>query len=60
MIYSRFGGEVTIIGGNVEKGEVDIILSDGETVKETYINELKADDGLTEIIEAIEKVNKDK
>lgn len=58
MIYSRFGPKVRIIRGDIEKGEVDIErVSDGK-VTETYINELKATDGIDEIIKAIEAANK--
>ena len=64
MIFTRFGSEVEVLGGNIEKGEIDInIFNEADGLKldkqfmSTYINELKADNGFTEICEAINKAN---
>ncbi len=57
MITTRFGSEVKILCGNIENGTVDIeTIEDGKHYK-TYIAELKADNGICEIAEAIESVN---
>lgn len=59
MIYSRFGSPVSrVISGNIQKGEIDCIFYDDinkySRIVKTYINELKADNGFTEICEAIQ------
>lgn len=59
MIYTRFGTEVEIHGGNIETGEVSIIRIgiDWKPLKTTTA-ELRADNGINEINEAIERVNR--
>jgi hypothetical protein len=57
MVYTRFGSVVTVLGGNVDKGEVDVKREDGSILK-TYTCELKADNGWAEISDAIEAANK--
>lgn len=62
MIYTRFSDgqsedAITIIGGDIDKGHVDIKFADGSTM-ETFIAELKADGGFNEICEAINQANK--
>ncbi len=54
-IYTRFGGKVTIVAADLEKGFVDIRRDDG-SIMHTYLNELKADDGFKEIEEASKDV----
>ena len=56
MITTRFGSEVTVKSGNIAKDEVDVIRADG-SILQTYIAELKADGGIKEIEEAINKAN---
>jgi predicted SpoU family rRNA methylase len=58
MIYSRFGGEVEILWGDIKKGEVDIKFKDDGSTMKTYIYELRADDGINEIEKEIKKVMK--
>lgn len=57
MIYTRFGTPVIIIGGDIQTGEVTVgVVSErGSKIIKTYMNELKADDGLNEICEAIKE-----
>ena len=57
MIYTRFGLAVTIIKGDIEKGEVDIQYKKDGRIRETTIDFLRADKGIQEIQEAIEKAN---
>ncbi len=53
MIITRYGREVKIIHGDLSTGDVEIqYLDDGSTLK-TYIYELRADHGLSEIADAI-------
>lgn len=58
MIYTRFGSHVKILEGNLVNGEVKIEHLEDGVVMETYINELKADDGLNEICEAITEAHR--
>jgi|GEM_PF-2082528 len=62
MIYTRFGNKARIISGNIEKNEVDIIVTYPSKVKlyKTFIHELKADNGIEEIHQAIIKANTEK
>jgi len=57
MIYTRFGSEIKIVRGNIDTGEVDIQYPNGK-VRETYIHELRATEGIKEIHEAIERAGK--
>ena len=57
MIYTRFGLAVTIIKGNIEKSEVDIKYKEDGRIRETTIDFLRADNGIQEIQESIEKAN---
>ena len=53
MIFTRFGSEVKVVDGDMGTGFVDVKrLSDGQ-VLQTYIGELKADGGISEISDAI-------
>lgn len=57
MIQTRFGSEVTVLGGDFNKGTVEVKrVSDGEVMK-TYVYELKADGGAGEIVRAILAAN---
>lgn len=72
MIYSRFGTRVKeVVGGNVEKNEIDVIFETDNVAQDKfvslksdvfkgYIQDFKADDGITEIAGAIEAANKKK
>lgn len=69
VIITRFGTPVEILSGNVKKGEVDILcrydlLPDNEKAdpveRKTWTYELKADDGIKEINEAIREANFEK
>lgn len=57
-IYTMTGTEVQVVGGNFSKGEVDVVGygRKPDEVKEVWVNQLRADNGLTEIEQAIEKV----
>jgi hypothetical protein len=57
MIYTRFGTPAKIIRGDLETCKVSILTDDGRKIK-TYTHELRADDGLKEIIEAIQATQK--
>jgi len=57
MIYTRFGLTVTIVKGDIEKGEVDIEYKEDGRIRETTIDFLRADNGIQEIQESIEKAN---
>lgn len=57
MIYTRYGLAVTIIKGDIEKGEVDVKYKEDGRVRETTIDFLRADEGIQEIHETIEKAN---
>ena len=57
MIYTRFGLAVTIIKGDIKKGEVDIRYKENGRVRETTISFLRADNGIKEIQESIESAN---
>lgn len=58
MITTRYGTPVQIIGGNFDKGTVDVQREDGSVLK-TYVYELKADGGAGEIVRAILKANEE-
>ena len=55
-IYTMWGNEVKIIAANAEKTMVNIRFVDDGLVDTRAITELKADDGITEIMAAIEGV----
>ena len=55
MIHTRFGSEVRVLWGDMEKGTVKIEYRDGFQFQ-TNINQLRADGGLLEIAEAINRV----
>ena len=57
MIYTKFGFAVTIIKGDIEKSEVDIKYKEDGRIRETTIDFLRADNGIQEIQESIEKAN---
>ncbi|MDZ7766903.1 MAG: hypothetical protein U5K00_21225 [Melioribacteraceae bacterium] len=60
MIYTRFGNRVKIISGNIATNQVDVVViykSKAELMK-TFIHELRADEGIQEIHQAIIKANK--
>lgn len=57
MIYTRFGSEVKILWGNMNTGEVDVQRVNGNEVLRTNIGELKADEGIEEIENEINKVS---
>jgi len=57
MIYTRFESEVEIVAGNIETGEVNIKFKDDGFFMQTNINELRADDGIKEIHDAIKQTN---
>ena len=52
MIYTRFGGQVSVVSGSMDTGEVTVRRDDGSEL-ETYIFELRADGGLAEIAAVI-------
>ncbi len=54
MIYSRFGSEVEIISGDVKTGLVTCRYVDDGQIFDTTTAYLKADNGLGEIVKAIE------
>jgi len=58
MIYTRFGSEVEILSAEKIDGQIWVNVSRKESKdKRVYLaRELKADNGLQEIEEAIEKV----
>lgn len=56
MIFTNWGLEVEILGGNMECGTVRVKYKDG-SFKDKLIAELKADDGLNEIERAINQAN---
>jgi len=56
MIYTRMGSEVKILGGDMKSNRVKIRFMDGEEI-ETYIYELKADQGIIEISQEILNAN---
>jgi len=56
MIYTKFGTQVDVVGGDVRKAEVEVRMGDGEILK-TFVGELKADGGLREIIDEIWRAN---
>jgi len=56
MIRTRFGTEVDVVGGDMGKAEVDVRMLDG-TILKVFVYDLKAEGGLSEIIEAISKAN---
>ena len=63
MIYTRFGSPVKVLRGNLQNGHVDVLCTfeDGtEGEYQTWANELKADGGLAEIVQAIEQANKER
>ena len=56
MIRTKFGTIVAkVVGGDIDKGEIDVILKDSDEVFRGYIEEFKADNGYGEIREAIQK-----
>lgn len=57
-IYTMTGTEVQVVGGDFNKGEVDVIGYGRKPneIKEVWINQLRADNGLTEIEQAIAEV----
>ena len=57
MIYTRFGSPVEIISVDTKAGTVRIKFIDDGFVDDRCINELKADKGIDEIIEAIQECN---
>jgi len=57
MIVTRFGSEVKVIGGNIEKGEIDVIRTEDGSRIDGYIVDFKADNGIAEIIDAINATN---
>ena len=57
MIRTRFGKPVAkVLCGNIDTSHVDIEMEDG-TRHETYVWELRADGGITEIVNAIAEAN---
>ena len=54
-IYTRFGSEVDIIGYNHNTGDIEVKFPCGD-IDNFAIYELKADDGIQEIEEAIKEV----
>lgn len=57
MINTRFGSEVTVVGGDIDKGEIDVIRKVDGKLLQGWINEYKADGGIQEIVDAINKAN---
>ena len=59
MIYTRFGTEVEIHGGDTKTGDVSIIRVgiDFKPLK-TTIAELRADGGINEIMAEVDRINK--
>ena len=59
MIYSRFGSEFVIVSGDLETGIVTgKRKEDGKLFPGCHITEYRADNGIKEIEEAIEKAIK--
>ncbi len=54
-IYTRYGNEIEIIASNAEGTMVNVKYADGFVDTKSVI-ELKADDGVNEIMSAIAKV----
>jgi alkyl hydroperoxide reductase subunit AhpC len=54
-IYAMTGTKVKVVGGDFSKGEVDVIGygRNPDEVKEVWVHQLRADNGLTEIENAI-------
>ena len=51
MIYTRFGSPVTLVAFDPELYHADVKTAEGKVLR-TIINELKADNGLIEILDA--------
>ena len=58
MIYTRFGSPVRILEFDEASGEAVIKREEDGMVWEVHVSELKADGGLNEIWDAIEKGEK--
>jgi hypothetical protein len=59
VIYSRFGNEVEICGGDSFKGIATVKREDGKTEK-VFVGFLKADGGIDEILAQINAANEEK
>lgn len=57
-IYEFTESEVVVVGGNIKTEEVEVERISNNEVFITNINELKADGGIKEIIDTIEKVER--
>jgi len=59
MIYSRFGSEFRIVGGNMDTGYLNARrMSDNKLFENIHIMEYKADGGIQEIEAAVKAANK--
>jgi hypothetical protein len=52
MIRTRFGSTVTIVGGDLDSGALDIRYEDGSE-RDVHVSDLKADGGYLEITAAL-------
>lgn len=67
MVYTRFGTEVTVTGGDVEKGTIDYVAHYKRRAhfaardierRDHRISDMKADGGITEIQAEIAAANR--
>jgi len=60
MIRTITGVPVTITGGDVDQGHADYVVHypDGDKAIEGYICNLRADDGILEVVQAIEAIDR--
>ena len=57
MIYGRFGDEITIVSGDIERATVRIRYADNGMEDDAHLAFLRADGGIGEIHDAITAAN---
>ena len=57
MIFTQFGSKVKIINGDLKRSLCTVKYDNGEC-RRVKIGELKADNGLKEIVETIQALNR--